>query len=90
MTTMFKTYADRVQILKGSSLATLCGLDKASRKHLGGINDLETLNRRARDLSVRLERGSSGVALWLAMKKDRPETWQPVPYWSAESRVLRE
>ena len=80
--TMSSTRASGVQILKGSSLATMCGLDKSTRRHLGDINDLRRLEKRAEGVKVRLERGSSGAALWLAMEGGgRPVTWQPVPSW---------
>ncbi len=62
----------------------MCGLDEASRKHLGGINDSETLNKRAKNLKARLERGSTGIAMWLNVKKMRPGTWQPAPGWRPE------
>ncbi|KAK0725856.1 hypothetical protein B0H67DRAFT_571729 [Lasiosphaeris hirsuta] len=79
------THRARMQVIKSSSLATLCALDKATRQHVGGINDLDSLNQKAKMLGVRLERGSSGVALWLGMRRStpRPESWQPVPGGSA-------
>ncbi len=85
--TVARTRASRLQILKGSSLATMCGLDRDARKALGGIYDPDTLDRAARDVRVRLERGSSGVALWLRRADGaRPTTWQPVPDWRQEVR----
>ncbi|KAK0634213.1 hypothetical protein B0T14DRAFT_534127 [Immersiella caudata] len=63
--TMIATHRARMQVIKCSSLATLCALDKNTRGHVGGINDLDSLGKKAKMLGVRLERGSSGVALWL-------------------------
>lgn len=60
-----RTMATRVQVLKGSSLATLSGLDNESRSMLGGIQNSHNLKERATALRVRLERGLSGMALWL-------------------------
>jgi hypothetical protein len=64
--TMLATHKAQMQVIKCSSLATLCALDKNARGHVGGINDLDSLGKKARMFGVRLERGSSGVALWLA------------------------
>ena len=90
--TIVSTRASGVQILKGSSLATMCGLDKNTRKYLGDINDLKKLGGRAEDVRVRMEKGSSGMALWLAMEKKSGwrETWQPVPSWGLHSMESRE
>jgi len=65
--TVLTTQRAKVQVIKCSSLATLCALDKTARQHVGGINDLESLGKKAKVLGVRLERGSSGVALWLGI-----------------------
>lgn len=65
--TAVKTHIAKVQILKGSALATLSGLDRAARESFGGMNDYESLTKRARTLNVRLEQGPSGTALWLAV-----------------------
>ncbi|KAK3695708.1 hypothetical protein B0T22DRAFT_369542 [Podospora appendiculata] len=78
--TIARTRAARMQVIKSSSLATLCALDKATRLQVGGLHDLVALERQARTVGVKLERGSSGVALWLGMRRPRPETWQPVPF----------
>jgi hypothetical protein len=63
------TRRSRMQIIKGSSLAPMCVLDEASRRHLGGINDLDGMYKRARDTDVRLETGVSGVAMWLTIER---------------------
>jgi len=67
--TILETHRKRAQILKGSSLATLCALDEQTRQHVGSINDLEMVNRKAKSVGVRLEVGASGTGLWLGMKK---------------------
>lgn len=59
------THRSGIQILKGTSIATLCGLDKMTRRRLGDISDLSGLNNAAEKTAVRLERGSAGTALWL-------------------------
>ncbi|KAH7117406.1 hypothetical protein EDB81DRAFT_916196 [Dactylonectria macrodidyma] len=82
--TILTTHSAHLQVMKSSSLATVCGLDEASRKHLGGISDFETLNKRAKCLKISLERGGSGIPLWLGIKKTRPENWQPPPAWRPE------
>ena len=67
--TMVVTYTERIQVIKGSSLAPLCAMDWATRQYVGGIDDLDALNQKVKILRVRLERGSSGVALWLGMQR---------------------
>ena len=64
------THRMHMQVIKASSLATLCALDKNTREHIGGINDLEGLKERAKCLAVRLQKGPSGIALWLGMLRD--------------------
>lgn len=59
----------RMQVIKGSSLGAMCALDGLARRRLGSIDDCEGLNRRARHMDVRLQRGVSGVAMWLAMEE---------------------
>ena len=71
--TISATYTSRMQVIKSSSLATLCALDKSTHQYIGGFDDLEGLNKKAKDLGVRLERGSSGVALWLGMQQPRTD-----------------
>ncbi len=56
----------RVQILKGSTLATMCAPNGMARGSIGGIRDFKALNERAQVLGVNLERGSAGTAIWLA------------------------
>lgn len=63
--TIAATSQARMQILKCSSLATLCALDEGARRDIGGIGDLEGLDEKARRFGVRLNRDSSGVALSL-------------------------
>ncbi|KXX79901.1 hypothetical protein MMYC01_203759 [Madurella mycetomatis] len=67
--TMAATYRERMQVIKCSSLATLCALDETTRKNMGGIDDLGGLDQNARTMSVRLERGSSGSSLWLKVRR---------------------
>ena len=67
--TIAATYRARIQIVKCSSLATLCALDEAARHEVGGIGDLEGLDEKARRFGVRMERDSSGVALSLGGKR---------------------
>lgn len=68
--TMASTYRSHMQVIKCSSLATMCALDKNTREHIGGIDDLEGLKEKAKCLTVRLQRGASGVALWLGMQRE--------------------
>ncbi|KAK3339719.1 hypothetical protein B0T25DRAFT_466605 [Lasiosphaeria hispida] len=68
--TVVTTHRAQMQVIKCSSLAMLCALDRNTRDHIGGINDLEGLKRKAKCLAVRLQRGGSGIALWLGMQRD--------------------
>jgi len=68
--TMVHTHRAEMQVIKCSSLATLCALDKNTREHIGDLDDLEGLKNKATCLTVRLQRGASGVALWLGMQRD--------------------
>ncbi|KAH8904299.1 hypothetical protein BR93DRAFT_984831 [Coniochaeta sp. PMI_546] len=63
---VIETRLARVQILKGSTLATMCALDGTARDSIGGISDFKVLNDAAQKLGVKLERGSAGTAIWLA------------------------
>ncbi|KAK0644005.1 hypothetical protein B0T16DRAFT_333678 [Cercophora newfieldiana] len=63
--TVTKTYKLRMQVIKNSSLATLCALDETTRQQIGSFGDLDGITRKAKDLEVRLERDEKGVALWL-------------------------
>lgn len=63
---VIETRLARVQILKGSTLATMCALDGTARGSIGGISDFKVLNDAAQKLGVKLERGSAGTAIWLA------------------------
>ena len=49
-----------MQILKGNSLATMCALSQGVKTELGGMEDMERLKRRAREVRVVLERGADG------------------------------
>lgn len=60
-----RTYVLRMQVIKNSSLATLCALDKNTRQQIGSFGDLDGLSKRARHIEVKLERDKDGVALWL-------------------------
>lgn len=82
--TIHYSSSSHLQILKGSSLATMCALDKDTRQLLGDINDFDKLKERASTVKVRLERRSSGIAIWLG-RKPRPQTWQFVSNWAPDS-----
>jgi len=58
--TIVATYRSRMQILKGSSLATMCALSQGVRTQLGGMENMERLKERAQGTSVKLERGTDG------------------------------
>jgi hypothetical protein len=49
-----------MQILKGNSLATMCALSQSAKIELGGMEDMERLERRAEEMRVGLERGADG------------------------------
>ncbi|KAK1757952.1 hypothetical protein QBC47DRAFT_294676 [Echria macrotheca] len=67
--TIVSTRRAQMQVIKCSSLATLCALDKKTRQHVGGINDLDSLEQKAKLLGVQLHRNSAGVALGLEMRR---------------------
>ncbi|KAK4656893.1 hypothetical protein QC762_0040260 [Podospora pseudocomata] len=85
--TVAATYMSRVQVIKSSSLATLCALDDETRQDIGGIGDgVDKLEQKAKKVSVRLERSRHGdiedsagrPALWLGTPKQErlePRTW---------------
>jgi len=56
--TIVATYRGRMQILKGGSLTTMCALSQRAKTMLGGMEDMERVKRRAKGISVRLERGA--------------------------------
>ena len=58
--TIVATYRNRMQILKGNSLATMCALSQGVKTELGGMEDMERLKRRAKGMRVGLERGADG------------------------------
>jgi hypothetical protein len=58
--TIVATYRSRMQILKGSSLATMCALSQGVKYDLGGMEDMERLKSRAKGIKVGLERGADG------------------------------
>lgn len=60
-----------MQVLKGSSLATLGALRPDVREEMGGIGGFDRLRRKARRIKVRLERGEDGVAAWLAIADNK-------------------
>jgi hypothetical protein len=68
--TMVYTHRAHMQVIKSSTLATLVALDRNTREHIGGIDDLEGLKENGSCLAVRLQRGASGIALWLGMMRD--------------------
>ncbi|KAK4162908.1 hypothetical protein QBC43DRAFT_379646 [Cladorrhinum sp. PSN259] len=57
------TYRARMQVLKGSSLATLCALDQGATREFEGVRDLNGLQNWAKGVEVRLERGEGVVKL---------------------------
>ncbi len=65
------TKRSRVQVIQSSSLATMCALDEHTRRYLGDLNDLASLEDQAGKMEVRLERSVSGLAMWLNMLKPR-------------------
>jgi len=69
--TIAVTKMSRLQIVKSSSLATMCALDGHTRRHLSDINDLASVEEQARKTDVRLERSVSGLAMWLTMARAR-------------------
>ena len=49
----------KLQSVKGSSITTLCVLDKEVRRDLGPVGDVGAQSRSAADMVVRLHRGES-------------------------------
>ena len=64
--TIIVTKRSRLQIMKSSSLATMCALDEPTRRRLGDIHDLDAVEKAARRTDVRLERAVSGMGMWLS------------------------
>jgi hypothetical protein len=58
-----------MQVIKGSSVATLIALDRQTRAHLGGMYDLNEANKVAGKINVRLQRDVSGVGISLGMMR---------------------
>ena len=79
--TAASTAAAGLQVFKGSSLATMCGLDSDARQELGELRDFGTLEHRAPRMRVRLQRSGTGTALWLR----RSDGGWRTP-WQAERR----
>jgi hypothetical protein len=46
--TIIATYRSRIQILKGSSLATMCALSQRVKTELGGVEDMNRLEKKAK------------------------------------------
>jgi hypothetical protein len=69
---MVLSHRSGMQILKGSSVAALSGLNREARQHMGGISEFERLQRRAKQVRVRLETAASGTALWLGLAETQP------------------
>lgn len=63
---LIETWIARVQILKGSTLATMCALDSAARNAVGGIGQLAELDKRAKSLGVALDHVSGQDLLRLS------------------------
>ncbi|KAL2267264.1 hypothetical protein VTJ83DRAFT_4541 [Remersonia thermophila] len=70
--TVVVTRAERVQVLKGSSLAALCVLDRDARERLGGVDSLAGLGKRAKEVKLRLERDAGG-RVWLRRDGEQHE-----------------
>lgn len=68
--TISLTRFSRVQVLKGSSLATMSALNVVARGRLGTMENLDALKNRATDVKVKLERGNSGRVAWLTMSAE--------------------
>jgi hypothetical protein len=58
--TTIATYRSRIQILKGSSLATMCALSQNVKAQLGGVDDMEGLRSKAKTIRVVLKRNADG------------------------------
>jgi hypothetical protein len=58
--TIVATYRNRMQVLKGNSLATMCALSQRVKTQLGGMEDMKRLKKRANGMKVVLERGADG------------------------------
>ncbi len=56
-----------LQIIKGSSLATMVALDEKVRYQFGGINNMDRLQEKAATVDVQMEKSTSGVGLALGM-----------------------
>ncbi len=67
--TILASRSAKMQIIKGSSLATLCAVDEFTRSRLGNITDLEGIGRKAAKTNVRMERAATGSGLWLTTRK---------------------
>ena len=63
--TIIITKRSRMHVMKSSSLATMCALDERTRRYLGNINDLPSLETQAKKTVVKLETSVSGSAVWL-------------------------
>jgi hypothetical protein len=64
--TIVVTKRSRMQVIKTSSLATMCALDEPTRRRLGEMHDMAAVEDAARRTDVRLEKAASGVAVWLS------------------------
>ena len=62
---MWESWRARIQILKSSTLATMCAMDSTGRDAVGGIVNGSDMEKRAKELGVRLGRAPVGDALWL-------------------------
>ncbi|KAK5651785.1 hypothetical protein OQA88_11652 [Cercophora sp. LCS_1] len=61
--TMSSSHREEIQVIKCSSLATLCALDEGARREIGGLDDLRDLTERAKRSHVRLDCEGSAIAL---------------------------
>lgn len=76
--TMWTTAGRRMQVLKSSSLATLCALRPDARRELGEMRDFGRLREKAGRMRVRVEQGETGLVVGLDTSgrdgADRKET----------------
>ncbi len=67
--TIVATKLSRMQIIKSSSLATMCALDERTRRTVGDLYDMAAVEEQAKKTTVKLETSVSGVATWLTMSR---------------------
>lgn len=76
LATIMVTRRGRMQVMKASSLATMCALDDTTKRHLSGASDFGGMCKRAAMTRVRLEGGEPGLGLRLTMEQQgRRSSW---------------